>query len=54
MTAGRWHKLATLGDAERLFELRRESITSLAPKGMTLPQAEKWAANLIQRMVDIR
>ena len=32
-------RLATLADAERLFELRRESITSLASKGMTLVHA---------------
>jgi hypothetical protein len=34
------------GERDKDRELRRESIKSLAPKGMTLPQAEKWAANL--------
>jgi len=40
------HRLATLDDAERLFELRQKSITALAPKGMSAAQAEIWAANL--------
>jgi len=40
------HRLATLGDARRLFELRRKSILALAPKGMSVAQAEIWAANL--------
>ena len=40
------HRLATLGDARRLFELRRKSILALAPKGMAVAQAEIWAANL--------
>jgi putative acetyltransferase len=40
------HRLATLGDAKRLFELRRKSIIALAPKGMSLAQAQLWAANL--------
>jgi putative acetyltransferase len=40
------YRLATLGDAKRLFELRRKSIIALAPKGMSVAQAEIWAANL--------
>ena len=40
------HRLATLGDARRLFELRRKSILALAPKGMSVAHAEIWAANL--------
>ena len=40
------HRLATLDDARRLFELRRKSILALAPKGMSVAQAEIWAANL--------
>ena len=40
------HGLATLGDAKRLFELRRNAILSLAPKGMPIAQVEKWAASL--------
>lgn len=39
-------RLATLSDAECLFELRRKSIVSLARKGMAGTQVEKWAANL--------
>jgi GNAT superfamily N-acetyltransferase len=37
---------ATLWDAKRLFELRRESIIALAPQGMSVTQAEAWASNL--------
>jgi putative acetyltransferase len=40
------HRSATLADATQLFELRRKSIIALAPKGMSVPQAETWAANL--------
>ncbi len=40
------HRLATLGDADRLFELRRQSIIALAPKGMSVAEAETWAATL--------
>src|SRR5713101_938136 len=40
------YRLATLGDAKRLFELRRKSIIALAPKGMSVAQSEIWAANL--------
>jgi len=40
------HRLATLNDAKRLFELRRKSIIALAPKGLSLAQARVWAANL--------
>jgi putative acetyltransferase len=40
------HRLATLGDAKRLFDLRRDSIVALAPAGMSVAGARKWAANL--------
>ena len=40
------YRLAALGDAKRLFELRRKSIIALAPKGMSVGQAEIWAATL--------
>jgi len=41
------HRLATLGDAKRLFEMRRESIIALAPRGgMPVAEAELWAASL--------
>jgi putative acetyltransferase len=40
------YKLAVLGDAKRLFEIRQKSIIALAPKGMSLAQAEIWAARL--------
>jgi putative acetyltransferase len=37
------HRLATLDDANRLFELRRRSITELAPKAMSIVEAARWA-----------
>jgi putative acetyltransferase len=40
------HRLATLADADRLFEIRRRSITSLASKKMSTAEAELWAATL--------
>jgi GNAT superfamily N-acetyltransferase len=40
------HRLATPGDATRLFELRRQSILALAPSGMPAAQAKAWAADL--------
>jgi putative acetyltransferase len=40
------HRLATLDDANRLFELRRQSITELAPKGMSIAEAASWAEKL--------
>ena len=40
------HRLATLADACRLFELRRQAIIVLAPKGMSVAEAETWAATL--------
>jgi putative acetyltransferase len=40
------HRLATPADADRLFELRRQAITVLAPKGMSVAKAEMWAATL--------
>jgi putative acetyltransferase len=39
-------RLATLGDAIRLFELRRQSITELASKGMSVLAAATWAEKL--------
>jgi putative acetyltransferase len=40
------HRLSTLDDANRLFELRRQSITELAPKGMSIADAASWAEKL--------
>jgi GNAT superfamily N-acetyltransferase len=40
------HRLATHADAGRLFELRRQAITVLAPKVMSVAEAETWAATL--------
>jgi putative acetyltransferase len=40
------HRLATLADAGRLFQLRRQAIIVLAPKGMSVAEAETWAATL--------
>jgi putative acetyltransferase len=40
------HRLATLADAGRLFELRRQAIVTLAPKGMSVAEADAWAATL--------
>src|SRR5216684_1047505 len=40
------HRLATLGDANRLFELRRQSIIELAPEGMSIAEAASWAEKL--------
>ena len=40
------HRLATLDDANRLFDLRRQSITELAPKGMSIVEAARWAEKL--------
>jgi hypothetical protein len=40
------HRPATLGDANRLFELRRQSITKLAAKGMSFTDAANWAEKL--------
>jgi len=37
------HRLATLDDAPRLFEVRRRSILELAPSGMSVADAEAWA-----------
>jgi 5-aminopentanamidase len=39
------HRLATIDDANRLFELRRQSITELAAKGMPIAEAA-WAEKL--------
>jgi putative acetyltransferase len=40
------HRPATLSDAKRLFEIRRNAIVALAPKGMSAAQVEIWATNL--------
>lgn len=40
------HRLATLEDAPRLFEVRRRSILELAPSGMPVEDAEAWARKL--------
>jgi GNAT superfamily N-acetyltransferase len=37
---------ATLIDVPRLWQLRRDSIIELAPEGMTIAQAEAWAATM--------
>jgi putative acetyltransferase len=40
------HRPAAPEDATQLFKLRRKSIIGLAPKGMSVSQAETWAENL--------
>ena len=40
------HRLATLDDAPRLFEVRRRSILELAPSGMSVADAKAWAGQL--------
>jgi putative acetyltransferase len=40
------HRLATLGDADRLFEVRRGSIIVLAVRAMSVADANCWAARL--------
>ena len=40
------HRLATLDDAPRLFEVRRRSIVELAAPGMSIADAERWAGQL--------
>src|SRR3954452_22671280 len=40
------HRLATLDDATRLFEVRRRSILELAPPAMPIADAEAWAGRL--------
>ena len=40
------YRLATLGDATRLFELRQHAILALAPNGMSAAQVSAWAADL--------
>jgi putative acetyltransferase len=40
------HRPATLADTDRLLELRRQSITELAPKGMSITEAVGWAEEL--------
>jgi putative acetyltransferase len=40
------YRLATKADTDRLFDLRRQSITALATKTMSMAEAETWAASL--------
>jgi putative acetyltransferase len=40
------HRSATLDDVNRLFELRRQSITKLAVKGMSCTEVASWAEKL--------
>jgi putative acetyltransferase len=40
------HRLATPGDARRLFEIRRTSILELAPRGMSVAEVQLWATQL--------
>jgi putative acetyltransferase len=37
---------ATVTDVPRMWELRRDSILTLAPRGMTMAQAETWANSM--------
>jgi putative acetyltransferase len=40
------HRIATLNDTNRLFDLRRQSIIKLAAKGMSIADAARWAEEL--------
>lgn len=40
------HRLATLNDTNRLFDLRRRSIIKLAAKGMSIEEVGRWAEKL--------
>jgi len=40
------HRLATFADTGRLFELRRQAIVVLAPRGMSVAEAGTWATTL--------
>ena len=40
------HRRAVLADAPQLLEVRRRSITILAPRGMPIAEVESWATNL--------
>jgi putative acetyltransferase len=40
------HRQATLNDANRLFDLRRQSIIKLAAKGMSIEKTARWAEEL--------
>jgi putative acetyltransferase len=46
------HRLATFADASRLFELRQQAIIALAPKGMSVAEAQAWAATLTVEGMD--
>ena len=40
------HRLATLNDTYRLFDLRQQSIVRLAAGGMSIEEAARWAEKL--------
>jgi putative acetyltransferase len=40
------YRPAAMADADRLFDIRRQAITTLATKKMLLAEAEAWAATL--------
>ena len=40
------HRPATLDDADRLFELRRQAIAKLTAKALSAAEAASWAENL--------
>jgi putative acetyltransferase len=46
VTMGAIHRMATLGDAGRLYCIRRQSILVLAPPLLAAVEAEVWAAKL--------
>src|SRR5215210_8816811 len=48
------YRLALPEDAAQLFELRRKSIIALAPKGMSVSQAEIWAGNLTVQGMNLK
>jgi putative acetyltransferase len=41
-------------DVPRLWEIRQESILTLAPRGMTIAQARKWAASMTMEGMERR
>jgi putative acetyltransferase len=40
------HRLAIADDADRLYDVRRQSIRALAPPRMSVEEAEAWASRL--------
>ena len=48
------HRKATLDDTVRLFELRKNSILELAPRGMSITQSESWAAKMTIERMELR